>query len=248
MTIEILVGQDYQTNKHGLVRVLEIENSRRVLVKFHNTRSEKMVTTGNLRKGQVQDDTLAYHSSGAVMDLKGKVNGKRVKEYALWLAMIQRCYSPAAHLKRPRYEGCEVSTYFKLYSNFAEWCDSQVGFNIQGFDLDKDLLVKGNKLYSENTCVFIPKEVNIALEKANKLRGDLPIGVSYNLQRGKYAAHMKVGGRSKNLGRYTTVGEAFSAYKTAKERYLKTLATKWKDQIDPRAYSALINYEVSIDD
>ena len=248
MTIEILVGKDYPTNRHGLVRVLEIENSRKVLVKFHNTHFEKIVTAGSLRKGQVQDDTLAYHGSGAVMDLQGKFAGKRTKEYALWLAMIQRCYNPAAHLKRPRYEGCEVSTYFKLYSNFAEWCGSQVGFNIQGFDLDKDLLVKGNKLYSESTCVFIPKEINIALEKANKLRGDLPIGVSYNSQRGKYAAHMKVNGRSKSLGRYATVGEAFIAYKAAKERHLKALADKWKDQIDLRAYKALINYEVSIDD
>ena len=55
-------------------------------------------------------------------------------------------------------------------------------------------------------------------------------------------------GRSEYLGCFKTELEAFNAYKKAKESFIKEQAEKWKSQIDERAYEALMNYEVSIDD
>ena len=55
-------------------------------------------------------------------------------------------------------------------------------------------------------------------------------------------------GKREYLGFFKTEIEAFNAYKQAKEKYLKELAEKWKSQIDERAYNALMNYEVHIDD
>ena len=55
-------------------------------------------------------------------------------------------------------------------------------------------------------------------------------------------------GKPKYLGSFTTEIEAFNAYKQTKENYIKELANKWKGKVDERAYEALMNYTVDIDD
>lgn len=116
------------------------------------------------------------------------------------------------------------------------------------FDLDKDLLVRGNKVYSEYSCVFIPQEVNKVLTKSNKTRGENLIGVTFEKSSGKFISQISVNGRNVKIGRFKTEIEAFNAYKEAKEYILRGLAEKWKDRIDPRAYNALMNYQVDITD
>ena len=174
------------------------------------------------------------------------LNGKITKEYSLWSDMLKRCYSKPFHEKWPTYIGCSVSDNFKYYHLFHAWCQTQAGFGKEGYHLDKDLLIKGNKVYSEDTCLFIPKELNALLTKRTLDRGLLPIGVTKN---GKgFKAMCKIYGKYKSLGTFDTPELAFQAYKTFKEAHIKELAEKYKDTIDQRAYQALMNYEVSIDD
>lgn len=174
------------------------------------------------------------------------INGLRTKEYSLWTCMLKRCYSVKYHTTYPTYLGCKVSDNFKSYSYFYEWCQNQVGFRGCDFSLDKDLIYKGNKEYNENNCVFIPQELNTLILKNKSIRGLLPIGVAKH--RNNFQAQCSYNGKVKALGTFTTPELAFNAYKTFKEAYIKELAEKYKDTIDPRAYQALINYEVSIDD
>ena len=142
-----------------------------------------------------------------------------------------------------------MSDKFKSYEYFYEWCHNQIGFGECGFQLDKDLLVKGNKVYSENTCVFIPKEINILLTKRDASRGKYLIGVSWNKTGNAFKARVsKNKGRSEYLGSFKTELEAFNAYKEAKESFIKEQAEKWKGKIDERAYNALMSYEVDITD
>ena len=163
--------------------------------------------------------------------------------------MLQRCYSDNSKKKSPTYEGCEVSSKFKSYEYFYEWRNKQIGFDNQGWHLDKDLLVKGNKVYSEYTCVFLPDEINKLLVKSDKKRGKHLIGV-YWCKKGKAfkAQVSKNKGKSEYLGSFKTELEAFNAYKEAKESFIKEQANKFKSQIDPRAYNALMNYQVEITD
>jgi hypothetical protein len=174
------------------------------------------------------------------------VDGKTRKEYALWVNMLERCYSENHHKKRPTYLGCTVSDSFKDYTYFFEWCQTQIGFGIFGYSLDKDLIYKGNREYSEDNCVFIPNELNMLLTKRQLDRGTFPIGVSKD---GKnYRAQCSYNGIRKNIGTFTTPELAFNAYKTFKEAHIKELAEKYKTTIDQRAYLALMNYEVDIND
>ena len=168
--------------------------------------------------------------------------------------MLQRCYSNtdvcgAFKKKNPTYEGCRVSENFKSYEYFYEWCHNQIGFGECGFQLDKDLLVKGNKVYSENTSVFIPSEINTVLIKSTASRGKHLIGVCWSKKSKAFVAMVS---RSKSgseyLGLFNTEIEAFNAYKQTKENYIKELANKWRDEIDERAYNALMSYEVNIND
>lgn len=146
---------------------------------------------------------------------------------------------------RPTYRGC--SSGFASFHEFCEWCQHQVGYD-KGFHLDKDLLIKGNKVYSAETCVFLPRDLNNLLAKSDATRGHLPIGVTIERNSVKYRATLKSLGSGSYLGLFTTVESAFSAYKKAKEDFVKEQANKWRDQIDSRAYEALMNYTVEITD
>lgn len=175
-----------------------------------------------------------------------KVSGKHLKEYELWYDLLKRCYNTTPRKRELTYVGCQASENFKNYSFFHEWCQNQIGFNQEGFHLDKDLLFKGNKLYSEDTCLFVPSELNTLLISSRASRGKSPVGVSAHGN--KFQARCHTGKTSNFLGHFDTPDEAFNAYKEAKETFIKLQAEKWKAFIDPRAYAALMAYEVLITD
>ena len=185
---------------------------------------------------------------GCNLELKASYNGKKCSIYYAWVRMIERCYSEKVHERCPTYTGCYVSDEFKDYSKWREWYDNYQ-YKQDDWQLDKDLLIKGNKIYSEETCVFLPREINVALTKSNKTRGDKLIGVCFNKQYKKFESRVSLGAcNQQSLGYYDNEYDAYLAYKEAKEAYLKELADKYKDILDPIAYEALYNYTVDIDD
>ena len=105
------------------------------------------------------------------------VNGKVMKEYQIWTDVLRRCYSEFELNRHPTYRGCEASDGFKRFSGFLSWVRDQIGFCESGWQLDKDILFKNNKIYSEDTCCFVPPEINGLFVKNNRNRGLLPIGV-----------------------------------------------------------------------
>jgi hypothetical protein len=118
--------------------------------------------------------------------------------------------------------------------------------------LDKDILFKGNKIYSPETCCFVPNEINVLLCKNDSKRGKMPIGVyERKMVNGyKYVAYVNNTKKHFHLGTFDTPKEAFQAYKSAKEAYIKEMATQYyKDgKITERVYDALMKYEVEITD
>ena len=245
------VGKVFKSKSSGDFKILKYNDNRNVVIRFLKTGFETTVQSGSIRSGYVKDP---YSPSVYGVGVSGTkypitINGVHTKEYALWYSMLKRCYNDTYKKKHPTYEGCEVSDNFKSYEYFYEWCNEQIGFGNEGFELDKDLLTKGNKVYSETTCVFLPQEINTLLVKNTASRGDHLIGVSWSKTNKAFKAMVRRNkGKPEYLGYFNTELEAFNAYKQAKEIFIKEQANNWKSQIDIRAYNALMNYEVEIDD
>jgi len=177
-----------------------------------------------------------------------KVGGKLIKEYDLWQSMLERCFSDKFKQECPTYEGVSCSKDWLSMTKFIEDVSQMNGFGLIGWQLDKDILQKGNKLYSKDTCCFVPAEVNLLLIKSDKIRGEFPVGVNFDKASGKFRAQLTISGKQKNLGYFPTPEEAFQAYKLAKEVQIKVVANKWKHLLDERAYQALLDYEVKVND
>ena len=245
------VGKIFKSLNSGAFKILKYNNSKNVEIQFLKTGYCKVAEMKNVRNGVVKDPYSPSVYGVGILGTKypSSISGRNTKEYKLWKRMLERCYSDSYQKKRPTYEGCEVSDNFKYYEYFYEWCNKQIGFDVKGWHLDKDLLIKGNKVYSESTCVFLPQEINTLLVKREALRGEHLIGVYWDKTRKAFRATVRKNkGKSEHLGYFKTESEAFKAYKTAKESFVKEQANEWKGEIDVRAYEALMNYKVSTDD
>ena len=245
------VGKILKSKNSGDFNIVKYHDNRNVEIRFLKTGYETSVRLGNIKSGKVKDLYSPSVYGVGILGTKypSTISGVQTKEYVLWHSMLTRCYSDGFKKQRPTYEGCEVSDNFKSYEYFYEWCHKQIGFGADGFEIDKDLLVKGDKVYSETTCVFLPVEINSLLTKCTASRGKHLIGVCWHNTNKAFMAQVgKNKGKQEHLGYFKTEIEAFNAYKTAKESFVKEQANKFKSQIDERAYKALMNYTVEITD
>ena len=159
--------------------------------------------------------------------------------YTKWYGMIRRCYSKESETKNPTYKDCYVCDEWLTFSNFKAWMEQQ---DYEDKHLDKDLLVCNNKVYSPETCVFVPREINQFLTKSNNSRGKYPLGVSFmvkqkdrpSLRAKPFISMISKGGVSNFLGYYETPEEAHRAWQEAKidqalEYYNEINSTKIKE-------------------
>lgn len=171
------------------------------------------------------------------------IDGKKTDSYAKWHSMLQRCYDKQPNRKLETYIDCAVSEEWKDYQCFAEWLVNNPYYG-NGYELDKDLLVKGNRVYSAETCCLIPSAINMLLICRNSIKRNYPMGVSRLGGTDRFVAKISVSNKSVHLGVFLTVEDARNAYVTAKENYVKTKALEWRGMIDDRAFDALMTWEV----
>ena len=181
-------------------------------------------------------------------------NGKKTKVYKTWHHMLTRCYDPKLHERFSTYIDCKVCDEWHNFQNFGKWFDDNY-YEVKNeiMCLDKDILVKHNKIYSSETCVFVPQAINVLFTKRQNDRGTSVIGTHCYIN-GKYQVscsliNLETGeSKQKYLGRYETQEEAFKVYKYYKEKNIKEVADYYKDRIPDKLYDGLYNYEVEIDD
>ena len=248
-TIDKYVGKVFDSRNYGKFTVLAYNGTNDVLIKFLDTGYETSVSSDQVRIGSVLDYRKpTIYGVGIVGSKLSKVELES-KVYKTWRRIISRCYNLSLVEKRPTYKDCTVSEDFLYYPTFKEWYFNQPNHDNKGWVIDKDLLCRdGFKIYSPDTCVFLPPELNSLLTTTKAKRGDLPIGVCLRSKDTKYSATCCIDGVDKHLGLYDKPEDAFEAYKKAREDYLKVKADKYKDQLCEKAYNALYNYEVKITD
>lgn len=214
----------------------------------------------NFKSGSLKDSLspcvygIGYFGNGNYK-AQGK-NKKNTTEYSRWNKMIARCYDKKTILQHPSYIGCSVCSEWHNFQNFADWYKKNIWTTEEYLQLDKDVLIKGNKIYSPNTCVLIPSKINSLFTKREKDRGIYPIGVFKHRENGTYIATSNNGNGSNingsvYLGSFNTPLEAFNAYKQFKESYIKQVADDYANKypnFPKRLYDAMYNYEVEITD
>ena len=199
---------------------------------------------------------MKIKSNGNVVKWKNTPNKgdsdevKKFKKFAYkkWSHMMTRCYSENYQNKMPTYKGCAVSEDWKDFDKFYEDFVNIPNSDMLDYELDKDILIKGNRVYSKNTCCMIPRKINALMFKPSK-DTSLPTGITkcpYN--REIYIATIYLNGKNKSLIRTKNLEEAFQAYKKAKEAHIKDVANEWKDKIDEKVYKALLVWEIEEND
>lgn len=171
--------------------------------------------------------------------------------YNRWHWMMNRCYSRAVHELQPEYGKCTVCDEWLNYSNFKLWYDghkAEIKAFGNSFEMDKDILIKGNTVYSPETVCLVPKAVNTLFVNGRKNRGDYPLGVYFDKDKNKYRACMAFMGRNIKLGTFDTVEDAFARYKEYKEDFIKDMAEQYREKIPDKVYRAMMNWEVEITD
>lgn len=165
-----------------------------------------------------------------------------------WNNMLTRCYNP----KYPRCKNNNRNTFvceeWLTFSNFKKWFDENY---VKGYHLDKDLIQKGNRVYSPQYCCFIPGEINTALTICERSVKGLPLGVYFYAPTNRYNTQIfDIENNKRIVHVHDTIESAFMEYKDVRERNIKHLAKLYysKGEISEKIYNALMGYEVEITD
>ena len=241
---------EIHTNKQGCrFEIIECLNNKKLNLRFLDDYGYTLYNRYyiDVLKGEVKNPYYPSVYNIGYLGVGEYSNKSDPKIYEKWKRMIHRCYDEKSLISTPCYKDITVCDEWHNFQNFAKWYEENYNpKTMEGWQLYKDILQDDNKVYSPETCCFVPQEINKLFIKSTKDRGNLLTGVSKLAS--KFIAQMSINGKRAYLGIFNTVDEAFQAYKTAKEQYIKEVAEKWKGKIDKRVYKALINYKVEITD
>ena len=239
-------GEKHLTSEGYIITISSYRSSMDCDIIFDSGLSIENIQYNQIKCGKVKNPfhpsiyNIGYIGLGGYLP---SIGCKHTKAYEKWNTMLKRCYSSIYHNSHPTYRGCLVDKRWHNFQIFAEWFERNY---IDGFELDKDILVKGNRLYSPETCCFVPKKLNSLVLNNYKSRGEYPIGVSKHGS--NFQAKCRINGKLIPLGTYDTIIEAFIAYKEVKEANIKDIAEEYKCLIKENVYKELINYKVEIYD
>lgn len=253
------IGEENISNENYIIKIIEYNDANDILVEFQDKYKAKIHTCYvHFKNGSVKNPYhpsvfgIGYYGQGKY---KSRINNKKTKSYEIWHAMMERCYDPYFINKNLTYKDCFVCEEWHNFQNFAQWWEEHVyDCKNERMELDKDILFKGNKIYSPETCLIAPQRINILFTKNDVNRGKYPIGVDeyYDKKWGykKLRVRCLMYNKSKCLGYFPLSKPfyAFYTYKIFKEKYIKQVADEYKDLIPKKLYDALYKYKVEIND
>lgn len=203
---------------------------------------ETTTTIGNFKIGQVRnpyDKTTYGVGYMGVGKYKCDPSDFGFFMYCVWRRMLCRCYNEKDREYNKTYEDCTVCEEWHNYQNFAKWYEENY-YDVKNgecMQLDKDILIRDNKLYSPYTCLIVPKRINMMfMTKARENDADLPNAIC-RCVKGFKAAY-----NGKSLGVFKTLEEAINAHDTEKRIHIKQVAEEFRGRIQPKLYDAMLRW------
>lgn len=242
------IGEINISNTGHKGEIIVIKNAKDIDVLIDDAFMLKNIQYGNFIRGRFESPyqpsicNFGYIGVGKYKSKNGTIH---TPQYRKWHDMIERCYNKKLWVKHPSYKIISVCDEWRDYQNFARWYDDNYIKIDDELHLDKDILVQNNKTYSPHTCCLIPRRINMILHSYETSCDKLPLGVTKPKNGNQYKATMyKVEEGTVYCGSFYTQEEAFEAYKTTKERYIKQIADEYKYILPEKVYTALFNFEI----
>lgn len=249
------IGEKNINKYNEIYEIIDYKSYNNMTIKFDNGYEMKCISNSFKNAKCSSPYAKTVYEKGYIGE--GIYNSKNnIKLYDTWSGMFTRCYNLKYQKEKPTYIGCEVCEEWLNLQNFGKWYDENYyELGSEQMHIDKDILIKNNKLYSPDTCIFVPNNINTLFTNCKTVRGEFPIGVSYNKQGLKhYKARISNNiceGKRYDIGNFYTPEEAFYAYKKEKERIIKQIADEYAQKypnFPSKLYNAMYNYQVEITD
>lgn len=255
LNIQDKIGDiNYNTNGEKM-EVIAVSSYGDITIQFEDGTIKEHVSYARFKDGMVKNYmSPSVLGIGITGNEKVRINGVHTKEYRTWRRMLIRCYANEDNESLKTYKDCSVCEEWKYFPNFKQWCHSQDNWNKvmenpKEFQLDKDIIKKGNRIYCPDYCSFVPQNIN-ELFNIKRNRGDLPVGVTRC--RNKYRAVRNNRFKEIKSEHYVvdSIEEAFDIYKKEKEKVIKYAAQLEyeKGNITRKCYEAMLNYNIEIND
>lgn len=246
------IGEKIIDNYGVEMEIIEYINCKKIKVRFNDEHRAIINTRYDCFIDKRIKNPYRKSFQGVGYIGMGKYSSKDTKIMNCWSNMLKRCYKENG--KDITYEDCYVCKEWHNFQNFAKWYEENY-YEVDGKPtfLDKDILYKGNKIYSPETCVFVPRLINNLFTKRQNECGLYPIGVEPYKNTNKFISiisetHRYTKTKRTHLGIRDTVEEVFYLYKIYKEKLIKDIADEYKNDIPKKLYYALYNYKVEITD
>lgn len=175
------------------------------------------------------------------------LSGRPTRVYQIWYAMFRRCYGNRDIKARPTYIDCTVCDEWRSFQTFADWYYANYPKDGGNYQLDKDLKILGNKVYSPETCLFVSRQVNMFTIDCGAKRGDLMIGVSIRKDSGMFVAQCgnpSIKRKNEYLGQFESELQAHLAWRKRKSELAYELAMT---QENPEVADALLQWKLALD-
>lgn len=250
------LGEEKINSQGCLMKIIRYKNHSNMDILFEDGTIIENISTKHFNDGIIRNPNYRSVYGVGYMGVGKYKPSENIKSYNAWTNVIERCYCKKLKDKRKTYAECSVSEEWHNYQNFAKWYEDNLWDKNICTDVDKDILIKGNKLYSPETCILVGDRLNSLFIKCNSARGKYPIGVSYHKRDEKYYSQCcyineENEMKTKWLGYCSTESEAFNNYKNFKESYIKQVADQYKQKypnFPQKLYDAMYSYEVEITD
>ena len=232
------VGMTFETPHYGNFQIVKYGSCTDVTVQFESTGYTAVYSASQIKAGDIRDPLVPTFMNIGIIG-EGPYNHTENKSaHTRWMQMIRRCYSDDI-LFRSYQDKC-VYKEWMCFQHFAPWAEAQYGFYITNpvWQLDKDLLIPGNKEYGPEACCFLPKRINTMINRD-------PVDGYYDCNNDDYGFGYNDTDGTNYKRRFKSQEDGKIWYKENKERVVKEVANQYKNELDPRAYAALQSWQVN---